>query len=84
MTTFERGLCNVKELKRIKTEEAARADISKSEMSLVYSSSNINESVTFIIDWSSILPISPFFLGLFADLKILNTVETFSDIQSNS
>ncbi len=74
----------MKELERVKTEEIVRVDTLRSEMPLIYPLLNIDEPLVFIIDWLSILPISPFFPKLFADLRILDIVETFLDIRSSS
>jgi len=73
----------MQELKKVKTEEAAKTNISRFEIPLIYSSLDINEPIIPIVDWLSILPISLFSFKLFADLGILNTVETFSDTQSD-
>ncbi len=71
----------MEELERMKVEEMAKVGVSGSKMLLVHSSSNINELLIFIVDWSTIPSISPFSLGLFTDLGISNTVETFFDIR---
>ncbi len=84
MRTISRGLSNIEELKKIKIKEAIRIGISRSKMPLIYPSSNIGEPSVPIVDWSSIPSISPFSLGLFADLRIPDTIETPPDIRSNS
>ncbi len=74
----------MEELERIEVEKAAKVDISGFEMLLVYFSSSIGELLIFIVDWSTILPMSSFSFGLFTDLRISNIVETLSDIQLGS
>ena len=68
----------------METEKAVKVGTSKSEMPLMHFSSNTSESLVPIVDWSSILPISPFSLRLFADLGIPNIIEIPLDTQSNS
>ncbi len=48
--TISRDIFDVEELEKIETEETAKVDILKSEMPLVYFSSNINELSVFIMD----------------------------------
>ncbi len=67
----------------MKMEKAIKIGISKSEILLIYSFSNISESLVFIVDWSFIPPISPFFFKLFTDFGIPDIVETSSNIRSN-
>ncbi len=79
-----RGVFDVGELEKLEAEEAVRVGVSGFEMLLVYLSSSIDGFLAFVVDWSFIPPISPFFSGLFADLGILDIVETPPDIQSGS
>ncbi len=50
MLTVQRGLSNVKKLKKVEAEETIKADISRFKMPLMYSSSNINELLVSIVD----------------------------------
>ena len=74
----------MEELKKVKVEETIKADISRSEILLIYPSLNIDEPSVSIINWSSISPMSPFSLGLFIDLKISDIIETSLNIRLNS
>ena len=69
------GLDDVEELEKVEIEKIVKIDILRSEILLVYLSSNIDESTTFIVDWSFILPILPFSFGLFANLGISDIIE---------
>jgi len=73
----------MEELEKIEVEEVARVDISEPEIPLIYPSSDIDEPLVFVIDWSSIFPMSPFSFGLFTDLGIPNIIETFFNIRSS-
>jgi len=74
----------MKELKKIEIEETTKTNISRSEIPLIRPSLNIGEFSTFIINWSFILPISPFSPRLFADLGIPDIVKMPPDIRSSS
>jgi len=82
--TINRGIFDLKELERVEAEEAARAGAPGSEMPLAHPSPSMDEPSVFIVDWSSISPMSPFSPGLLADLGIPDTIETPSDIRSGS
>jgi len=81
--TIFRGIFDIKELEKVEAEKAAKANVSGSEIPLVYSSSSIGEPLASVVDWSSISPMSLFSLRLFADLGIPDTVEIPPDIRSN-
>ena len=81
MHVVQWSLSDIEELEKMETEKTIKVDILRFEMPLIYSSSNIDESLVFIVDWSFILPISPFSPSLFANLGIPDIVETFSDIR---
>ena len=78
---ISRDLFDIKKLERVEIEEAVRVGTSRSEILLIYLSSSISEFLTFIVNQLSISSISLFSLGLFADLRILNIIETSSDIR---
>ncbi len=75
------SIFNIEELERIKMEEAVKVGVLRFEMLLIHFSLNIDELLIFIMDWSTILPMSSFFLGLFTDFRIPDTVETPSNIR---
>ena len=84
--TVQRGLSDIKELKKVEAEEAVKSTQtgpSDSERQPTRLSLNIVESSDPTVGWS--LP-SDFALslGLFADLGIPKSVETPLDIQLNS
>ncbi len=78
---IQRNLFDIEKLEKIEAEEVVRIGISGSEIPLVYLSSNIDELIVFIIDWSIIFPMLLFSFGLFADLRISDIVETSFDIR---
>ncbi len=82
--TISHSIFDIDELERMETEETARFKESEVRIQQIYSFLNTDKLLILIIDWLFILPISPFSLRLFADLGILNTVETFPNIQSDS
>ncbi len=81
--TINRKIFDLKELEKVEAEETVSIDISRSEIPLIHSFSNINEPSISFINWLSIFPISLFSLRLFADLGIPDIVETLLDTQSN-
>jgi len=74
----------MEKLERMEAEEIIKVNVLRFEIPLIYLSLNIDELLIFIVNWSSISPISPFSFGLFTDFKIPDTIETPLDIRLDS